>query len=139
MTRSPIPDLLATAIDQSYVWIPLDPGETPQRLRAKIQKASRKMGARFKTAMDGGKLYVTHSPEVFDPGSDVGFAQQVYRCMRETVDRGRTIYVRDWGVNPGGMTVQKAVNRSKRHFPGYNIYTAVYGNTGLRLFGCVKK
>lgn len=139
MTRLPIPDLLATAIDQSYVWIPLEPGETPPRLRAKIQKASKKMGARFKTAMEGGKLYVTHNPEVFNPGCDVGFAQQVYRCMRETVDRGRTIYVKDWDAKPAGMTVQKAVNRSKRYFHGYNIYTAICGNTGLRLFGCVKK
>ena len=137
MMRSPIPDLLTAAIDQSYVWIPLEPGETPQRLRAKIQKAYKKMGACFKTAMDGGKLYVTHNPEVFDPGSDVGFAQQVYRCMRETVDRGRTIYVNDWGVNPG--EVARAVNRSRRYFRGYNIYTAMYGNTGLRLFGCAKK
>lgn len=137
MTRSPIPDLLTAAIDQSYVWIPIEPGETPQRLRAKIQKASKKMGARFKTAMDGGKLYVTHIPEVFDPGSDVGFAQQVYRCMREAVDRGRTIYVRDWGVKPG--EVARSVNRSRRYFLGYNIYTAMYGDTGLRLFGCVKK
>lgn len=139
MARTTILNLLEISKNQSYVWIPLEPGETPQRLRAKIQKASKKMGARFKTAMEGGKLYVTHIPEVFDPGSDVGFAQQVYRCMRETVDRGRTIYVREWGVNPGGMTVQKAVNRSKRYFPGHNIYTAIYGNTGLRLFGCVKK
>lgn len=137
MARTTILNLLEISKNQSYVWIPIESGETPQRLRAKIQKASKKMGARFKTAMDGGKLYVTHIPEVFDPGSDVGFAQQVYRCMRETVDRGRTIYVRDWGVKPG--EVARAVNRSRRYFRGYNIYTGMYGDTGLRLFGCVKK
>lgn len=137
MARTTILNLLEISKNQSYVWIPLEPGETPQRLRAKIQKASKKMGGRFKTAMDGGKLYVTHIPEVFDPGGDVGFAQQVYRCMRETVDRGRTIYVKDWGVKPG--EVAREVNRSRRYFLGYNIYTAMYGDTGLRLFGCVKK